>query len=282
MTRGELPFDPGPGTLAGDGSARDIPRRVATPGLLVEVASSDFAGAVVRCDAREVVLEDRRGRTRRFARTPGAFVVNDVRVELIPAPSATVTRPSSTTPATVSTASGSIPAPDPTAQVARASRLWVEGIHDAELLERVWGDDLRAAATVVEPMHGADDLAEAVARFRPGPTRRLGVLLDHLVPGSKESRLAATIDHPDVLVAGHPFVDVWAAIDPRLLDRERWPEVPLGESYKDGLAARLGFPDRHEAWSCLRGLVRTWRDLDATLIRAVESLLDHVTVEPPP
>jgi len=280
MRRVEPPFDPGPGTLAGNTGPRAIPRRVATIGLLVEVASAGFAGAVVRCDAREVVLEDRRGRTRRFARTPGAFLVDDLRVELVPEPVASGPG-SGGSPQPASTASGSIPVTDQSAQVARASRIWVEGIHDAELIEQVWGDDLRAAAIVVEPMHGADELAVAVAGFRPGPTRRLGVLLDHLVPDSKESRLAAEIDHPDVLVTGHPFVDVWAAIDPRLLDREQWPEVPLAEPYKDGLAQRLGFTDRHEAWSALRSLVRTWRDLDGTLIRAVESLLDHVTVEQP-
>jgi len=281
VSRVEPPFDPGPGMLAGRGDTRPIPRRVATAGLLVEVASSDFAGTVVHCDAREVVLRDRRGRTRRFARTPGAFLVDDVRVELVPEAASAAGGGAGGTgsPGPGRTASGSIPAPDLGPQVARASRLWVEGIHDAELLEQVWGDDLRSAAIVVEPMHGADDLASAVARFEPGPTRRLGVLLDHLVPGSKESRLAATIHHPDVLVVGHPFVDVWAAIDPRLLGRERWPEVPRGEPYKDGLARRLGFADRHQAWPALRGLVRTWHDLDVTLRHAVESLLDHVNVE---
>jgi len=281
VSRAEPPFDPGPGTLAGRGDPRPIPRRVATPGMLVEVASADFAGTVVHCDAREVVLRDRRGRTRRFARAPGAFLVDDVRVELVPDPASSAVLGEASRPGPASTASGSIPAADRTPQVARASRLWVEGIHDAELIERVWGDDLRAAAIVVEPMHGADDLAAAVGDFGPGPTRRLGVLLDHLIPGSKESRLAATVHHPDVLVAGHPFVDVWAAIDPRLLGRERWPDVPRGEPYKDGLARRLGFADRHQAWAVLRGLVRTWHDLDVTLRRAVEALLDHVTVEQP-
>jgi hypothetical protein len=28
--------------------------------------------------------------------------------------------------------------------VARASRIYVEGKHDAELVEKIWGDDLRA------------------------------------------------------------------------------------------------------------------------------------------
>ena len=110
------------------------------------------------------------------------------------------------------TASGSVETSESRARVARASRIWVEGVHDAELLEKIWGDDLRHAAVVVEPLHGADDLAAAVAGFRPGTTRRLGVLLDHLVEGSKESRIAQEVRHPDVLICGHPYVDIWAAI----------------------------------------------------------------------
>jgi hypothetical protein len=268
----------GDGILAGPTGRRVIPRRVAEPGLLVEVVRDGFAGAVVRCTDREVVLADRRGRERRFARAPGAFLVDDRPVELVPPPRAVV----ADVDAVAVTPSGSVRAPETAARTARASRILVEGVHDAELLERVWGDDLRAAAIVVEPLHGADDLAAVVAAFRPGPTRRLGILLDHLVPGSKESRLAAEVDHPDVLIVGHPFVDVWAAIQPRVLGRDRWPEVPRGEPYKDGLARRLGFPDRHEAWRVLLAGVRTWTDLDRSLIHAVESLLDHVTLPDQP
>lgn len=266
------------GMLASSDGRRTIPQRVATPGLLVEVVRDGFAGAVVRCTDREVVLADRRGRERRFTRSPGAFLVDEVAVELVPPPRATV---ASAEDAAL-TPSGSLAAPVTPARTARASRILVEGIHDAELLERIWGDDLRAAAIVVEPLHGADDLAAVVAAFQPGPTRRLGILLDHLVPGSKESRLAAQIDHPDVLIVGHPFVDVWAAIRPQVLGRSSWPEVPHGEPYKDGLARRLGFPDRHEAWRTLRDGVRTWTDLDRSLIHAVESLLDHVTLPDQP
>lgn len=302
---GFVPQD-GPGLLAGGTSGRrPIPRRVATPGLLVELTSGSFIGAVVTCGPQQVVLEDRRGRRRSFALSPGAFLVDDVPVDLVPPPTgdgsapaagvgsaraagsdtgtgAVAQGPDDAAEALGRTPSGSVPVADPRARTARASRLWVEGIHDAELLERVWGDDLRAAAVVVEPLHGADDLAVAVRAFRPAPHRRLGILLDHLVAGSKESRLAAEIDHADVLVVGHPFVDVWAAISPSVLGRSSWPEVPRGEPYKDGFARRLGFADRHEAWRALSRQVRTWRDLDRSLIQAVERLLDHVTGEDQP
>jgi hypothetical protein len=263
----------GPGVLASATGRRAIPHRTATPGLLVEVASGSFVGAVVSCDAERVVLEDRRGRRRSFALGPGAFLVDDVAVELVPVPAEPVVAPA----ALGTTASGSVPATDTRAKVARASRILVEGIHDAVLLERVWGDDLRAEGVVVEVLDGADDLAAVVAAFGPSPQRRLGILLDHLVEGSKEHRLAEAVRHPDVLVTGHPFVDVWTAIRPQVLGLESWPDVPRGEDYKAGLARRLGYADPRELWRVLESRVSSWRDLDPSVIGAVERLLDFVT-----
>ena len=80
----------------------------------------------------------------------------------------------------------------------------MEGIHDAELVEKVWGDDLREVGVVVERLDGMDDLTDVVRDLDPGPGRRLGVLLDHLVDGSKETRAAADVRHPHVLVTGTP------------------------------------------------------------------------------
>ncbi len=268
-----FPVDRGAGTLAGDGGPRAVPEVLAAPGLVVEVASADFAGAVVRCDGRHVVLADRRGRERRFALSPGAFLVEDRRVSLRPPTAA----PSSDAQPPTRTNSGSLPSADTGARVARASRLLVEGVHDAELVEQVWGDDLRAEGVVVEVLHGADDLPELVRGFAPGPSRRLGVLLDHLVQGSKESRVASAIRHPHVLVTGHPFVDVWAAVRPATVGIEAWPHVPRGEDWKSGVTERLGFDDPGQLWRRIRGSVRTWRDLDRELIRAVEALIDFVT-----
>ena len=76
----------------------------------------------------------------------------------------------------------------------------------------------------------------------PGGQRRLGVLLDHLVAGSKESRIAATVDHPSVLITGHPFVDVWAGIRPKVMGLQAWPDVPRGQPWKEGMCASLGVP----------------------------------------
>ena len=182
--------------------------------------------------------------------------------------------------ATARTASGSVAAAPRPARVARASRLLVEGIHDAELVEKVWGDDLREVGVVVERLDGMDDLADIVRDLDPGPGRRLGVLLDHLVDGSKESRAAAEVRHPHVLVTGTPFVDVWAAVRPAAIGIEAWPDVPRGVPWKAGVLDALGIAAHPgEFWRTLLGSVRTYADLDPALVGAVEQLIDFVTEE---
>lgn len=269
------PTDPyGDDVLADPRAHRKVvPTVTLRRGLLVE-ADGGFVGEVVGATAREVILRDRRGRERRFSLEPGLFHVDDRRVRLV--------LPERTAPAaprepSVSN-SGSIAVEDAPARVAKASRILVEGVHDAELIEQVWGHDLRVEGVVVDVLHGADDLEAVVREFGPGPLRRLGVLLDHLVPGTKEARIAANVRHRDVLVTGHPFVDVWQAVRPEVIGIAAWPAVPMGEDWKAGVAARLGFPDHQELWRRIRTSVTTWRDLDRSLIRAVEELIDFVTV----
>jgi hypothetical protein len=251
---------------------RAIPEVTVTPGMLVEVAADGFVGAATACTTDHVTLRDRRGRERRFGLHPGAFLVDDRPVTLVP-PRRT---PARTGPAT--TNSGSIAAPRAPARVARASRILVEGVHDAALVEQVWGADLRVEGIVVEVLHGIDDLAGVVRAFAPAPHRRIGILVDHLVPGSKEARAAAAVEGPDVLVTGHPFVDVWAAVRPEVVGIDAWPDVPRGEDWKTGTATRLGYRDPRDLWRHIARSVTTWRDLDRELIGAVERLIDHVTV----
>jgi hypothetical protein len=167
--------------------------------------------------------------------------------------------------------------PGAPARMARASRILVEGRHDAELVEKVWGDDLRVEGVVVEMLDGADHLAEVVRGFGPRPGRRLGILLDHLVVGSKESRVAEAVDHPDVLITGHPFVDVWAAVKPAVVGIDAWPEVPRGEPWKDGVCAALGVTDPRAFWGRILGSVTSYADLEPSLVGAVERLIDFVT-----
>ena len=250
---------------------RVIPELPATPDVVAEDPLSGFCGAAVACSTTAVTLEDRAGRRRLFPLTPGAFLVDGQQV--------TLTRPASAPAATAQSASGSRMVPHLRARTARAARIWVEGIHDAALVERVWGHDLRVEGIVVEPIDGLDNLPAAVARFRPGAARRLGVLVDHLVPGSKESRIAEGVlaEHgAAVLVAGHPYVDIWQAVKPAAVGIGAWPQVPRGMDWKTGVCAALGISDTRQMWGRVNGAVRSYRDLDPPLITAVERLIDFV------
>lgn len=271
--------------LAGDWSRRwVVPEVVAERDLVVEINGGDFCGAVVSCTKDGVTLEDRHGRRRLFPLSPAGFRLDGVAVTLVrPAAPPAAARPVASaaqrrarTDRAV-TASGSLAVPDAPPRVARAARIYVEGVHDAALVERVWGDDLRVEGVVVEPLHGIDDLPGVVAEF--GPTRRcrLGVLVDHLVPGSKESRIVASLRHADVLVTGYPYVDIWQAVRPAALGIRSWPTVPRGTPWKVGVAAALGVADPAELWRRVLGSVRSYADLEAPLLGAVERLIDFVT-----
>ena len=141
----------------------------------------------------------------------------------------------------------------------------------------MWGADLRVEGVVVEQLEGADDLADRVRRFQPGDNRRLGILLDHLVDGSKETRIASGIDDHNVLITGHPFVDVWQAVKPSVLGIERWPDIPKGQPWKEGVLAALGLDATPGAfWKHLLGRVTSWTDLETPMLGAVEQLIDFV------
>jgi hypothetical protein len=253
---------------------RPVPEVAAEMDLVVEDADSDFCGAVVGFESGAVILEDRHGRRRAFPLTPAGFRLDGRPVTLRrPAPVATPA-------AGRRTASGSLAVAGRPALVARASRIWVEGVHDAALVERIWGDDLRIEGVVVEPLDGIEALVSAVEAFRPGPGRRLGVLVDHLVPGSKESRIVAGISSPDVLVTGHPYVDIWQAVRPARLGIPAWPVVPPGQPWKQGVCRALGVADPAELWRRIRSSVDSYRDLETPLIHAIERLIDFVTAPP--
>jgi hypothetical protein len=251
-----------------------VPQVEAEPGLVVEDFEGRFCGAVVALDKDAVTLEDRHGKRRVFP-IPGSFLLDGSRVTLV--------RPAPRPAGPARTASGSVAAPSQRAKVARASRIYVEGKHDAELVEKIWGDDLRDVAVAVEYLEGVDDLPAIVADFKPGPGRRLGVLVDHLVTGSKESRIAlAASRSPDVLVVGHPFIDIWAAVRPSAVGLPCWPDVPKGQPWKEGVLRAVGWPcatpaDVAAAWRRILGSVTTYADLDPALLGRVEELIDFVT-----
>jgi hypothetical protein len=250
---------------------KTIPEVDAERDMVVEDAGSGFCGAVVGFEFGAVVLEDRHGKRRNFPLEPAAFLLEGQVVTL---------RKPAAAPAPVArrvTASGSVAVDDVKAQVAKASRIWVEGIHDAALVERIWGDDLRIEGVVVEPLDGIDDLAAEVRTFQPGPTRKLGVLVDHLVPGSKESRIVAAVNSPYVLVTGHPYVDVWQAVRPEKVGLRAWPVIPPGQPWKEGVCAAAGVREPADMWRRILGSVRSYKDVETPLINSMERLIDFVT-----
>jgi hypothetical protein len=242
-------------------------------GLLVRHRTTGVDGTIRQFVHGGVQVTDiHSGAVRMLRLDPGGFVVEGERVSLVPP------KPSSKPARTSRTASGSTAARQKQARVARASRILVEGIHDAELVEKVWGDDLRVEGVVVERLDGMDDLAAVVAEFRPGPGQRLGVLLDHMVDGTKESRMADAVRHPHVIVRGTPFVDVWEAVRPKAAGIDAWPHVPKGQPWKEGVLAALGIDMvPGEYWRSLLARVSSFVDLEPSLVGAVEELIDFVT-----
>nr|WP_285724552.1 DUF3097 domain-containing protein [Psychromicrobium sp. YIM S02556] len=274
------------GVLSAGRKRAKLPQVEARAGLVLEDVTSGWVGAVTRTEKsggmHVLVLENRLGRTRSFPLGFG-FLLDGSPVEVV----APVARPAGPAPAR-RTASGSVMVTGERARVARASRIWVEGKHDAELVEKVWGDDLRVEGIVVEPLGGIDDLVDAVRDFQPGPQRRLGVLVDHLVPNSKESRIAAEAlavpgARDNLLIVGHPYVDVWQAIKPSALGIAAWPTVPRSVEWKMGIMQAFGWPahdhqDIARGWQRLLSAVRSYSDLEPSLLGRVEEVIDFLTV----
>lgn len=259
------------------------PRQVELKRGMVLEDLNGWVGEVVRAEriGGEIFfgLEDAHGRVKNFPLGIGYFLEGEPVEIVAPTPRKTSGRKISR--------SGSVAVENAPARVARASRIWVEGLHDAELVEKVWGHDLRVEGIVVEPLHGVDDLATAVKEFSPGPERRLGILVDHLLKGTKEERVVAeALAVPgaagNIKIVGHPFIDIWQAVKPQVFGIPAWPQVPRGEDWKEGILRRLGQPHQNQedvanAWKRILSRVDSYSDLDPTLLGPVESLIDFLT-----
>lgn len=278
----------GSDVLGGDPATHHRRRTVARPvaaerGTVVEEVTTGWVGAVVRVEKsggmHVVELEDSRGRTRTFPLGPGFWIDGEPVILEAPVTSRAPVAPTRT-------ASGSVAVRGAQARVARGSRILVEGRHDAELVEKVWGDDLRVEGVVVELLDGVDNLEAYVRDFAPDRTRRLGVLVDHLVAGSKEQRVADAVlrlvPPGTVRIVGHPYVDVWEAVKPARVGLEAWPRIDRSVEWKVGILRHLGWAHADQAdiahgWKRILGTVRSWTDLEPALIGRVEELIDFVT-----
>lgn len=252
----------------------DVPMQL---GMVVEDPASGFVGEIMGWENGLVILEDRRGKRRSFPVGPGFWLDGKPVALRVPPRTGSTNK---------YTASGSRVGPRRPAKVALPSRIYVEGRHDAELVEKIWGSDLRHVGVVVEYLGGIDDLVGIVAEFRPEPGRRLGVLVDHLVTGSKEQRITAEVAKGGygemVQITGHRFIDIWQAIRPEVMGIKVWPKVPRDVDFKKGTLAALGLPNRDQAdvaraWQSMLARVRTFRDLDPDFTREMEKLIDFVT-----
>ena len=265
------------GDVLADAAARrreSTPQVAAERGLIIEIPGTSFVGELVAIHKDGFTLENRDGKRRIFDWASAKVAVEGRLVQIVPAAKLPPTAHQ------IRSASGSTYVRDHAARVARSSRIVVEGKHDAELVEKVWGHDLRVDGVVVELLDGADNLPLVVADYAATRRNRLGVLLDHLTLGSKESRIADQVRGQHVLVTGHPFIDIWQAIKPSVAGIEAWPVIPRGQEWKVGVCAALGWPDPPQAWQILLSRVHSWTDLEPALIAAVEALIDFVTDVP--
>ena len=259
-------------------------------GMVLEDVSSGWVGAVTRVaksgGVHLVELEDRRGARRSFPLGPGFWLEGRPIEALPPRPAPASTQGWATASGRRVTNSGSFAPESSGPKVAKRSRIWVEGRHDADLIQHVWGEDLAEAGIAVQLLDGVDNLEDILEVFAPTERARAGVLVDHMVPRSKESRIAETVSGRwpgAVLVLGHPFVDIWQAVKPERLGLRAWPQIPRGVDIKHGTLAALGWPHADQrdiaiGWKRILSTVRTYRDLEPALLGRVEELIDFVTV----
>ena len=275
----------------GPGARRPRSREVHVErGMVLEDVHTGWVGAVTHVEKSAgvylVELEDRKGRVRSFPLGGGFWLEGQPIIALPPKAAQAQPSPQLTTPGgRAVTNSGSIAAPSRTPQVAKASRIWVEGRHDADLVQHVWGEDLAEIGIAVQLLEGVDHLEEILEVFGPNDRARAGILVDHLVEGSKESRIARQVRRRwgnAVLVVGHPYVDIWQAVKPERVGLTRWPDIPRGTDIKHGTLEHLGWPHATQAdiamgWKRILSTVRNYKDVEAQLLGRVEELIDFVT-----
>ncbi len=246
--------------------------------MVVEDAETGYVGAVVRVEYGRIDLEDRYGKTRGFPLGPG-YLLDGLPVILTARGAQRLPARGERHPAR-SRCRARVPGwPGPAGSMSRAdttlnsSRRYGERTCES----KVSSSNISVASTTwwrSSPSSG------------PARGRRLGVLVDHLVAGSKEARIAEVVRRgpggSDTLVVGHPYVDIWQAVKPQRVGLAAWPRVPRHIEWKHGVCDALGWPhadqaDIAAAWRRIRSQVRDWTDLEPALIGRVEELIDFVT-----
>ena len=210
-------------------------------GMVVEDAQTGFVGAVMRIEYGRMELEDRRGRRKPFPVGPG-YLIDGQAGHPHPAAAGRADTPPVPPP---------VPwrCPDARAKVALASRIYVEGRHDAELVEQVWGDDLRIEGVVVEYLGGIDDLDAIVeptsARGPAGGSACSSTIWSPV--RRRRASLKPCVGDPAARTrwwSGHPFIDIWQAVKPGRIGVPAWPVIPKGMDWKKGVCRAAGLAAR--------------------------------------
>ena len=255
---------------------RDYPVVVARRGVVLEDRTTGVVGALVSFAPPRLVLRDRYGKDHTVRYADGS-VRADIDNKGVPCKLVLPkTEPEGRRSPPADRSMQAMFPPESPAPAESGSRHPRRRTHREGL-----GRRLARRGVVVEQLEGADDLAERVRGFRPGDRRRLGILLDHLVDGSKESRIAAEIDDRNVRITGHPYVDIWQAVKPSVIGIDHWPEVPKGQPWKEGVITPRDHGDPASFWKHVLGKVTSWKDLETPLLGAVEELIDFVAPPEP-
>ena len=209
--------------------------------MVVEDAQTGFVGAVVRIEYGRMELEDRHGRRKPFPIGPGYLI--DGRPVILTAPRQRRADGAGTHRIRFGggvrrTRQGRAGEPDlrrgpPRRRTRRAG---------------VGRRPARRGRRRRIPRRRRRSRRRSSRSSGPAPAVGFGVLVDHLVAGSKEARIADAVRRGPggvhTLVVGHPFIDIWQAVKPARLGVSAWPVIPQGRGLEArrvpgaGLAAR--------------------------------------------
>ena len=197
----------------------ELPEVPVERGMVLEDVQSGWVGAVTRVEKsggmHVVALEDRRGKSRSF-RLGFGFLLEGQPIRLMPPaprPARPRARPAARRPARSGWPASARRWPRPAGSGWRASTTpsWWKRSGATTSGWRASSSSRCTASTTSPPRSRTS---------APGPGRRLGVLVDHLVPDSKESRIAdAVMASPgaagNVLIVGPPVRGRLAGHPPR-------------------------------------------------------------------
>ena len=206
---------------------------------------------------------------------PAAFLLDGRPVTLV--------RPAARRPAArgpgARTASGSFAVAGAPARVARASRIWVEGVHDAALRRTDLGrrPARRGRRGRTARRHRRPGRARARRSARPASG---GSACSSTTSWPAARRRASSPSVPRTPTRARHRPPLRRRLAGGEADRARHRRVADGAArhrLEDGICAALGVSDPREMWRRVLAGVDSYADVEVPLLRAVEELIDFVT-----